>query len=96
MGDRHNGVSIATSVQPVINEYDFGCKLGFLVLDNAASNDTCVQELGRLYHFNPTERRLRCVGHSSDCEDGHDGISDDGEIYEPAQTTAPITSDAAS
>lgn len=63
MGDRHDGVSIATSVQPVINDYDFGCKLGFLVLDNAASNDTCVQELGRLYDFDPTERRLRCVGH---------------------------------
>lgn len=63
MSDRHDGQSIARSVLPVIKDYGFGDKLGFFVLDNASSNDTCVAELGRQFNFDPKERRLRCVGH---------------------------------
>jgi hypothetical protein len=63
MGDRHSGQAIAQSVVPVIKDYNFGDKLGFFVLDNASSNDTCVAELAKQYNFDPEERRLRCVGH---------------------------------
>ena len=63
MGDRHSGQAIAQSVVPVIKDYNFGDKLGFFVLDNASSNDTCIAELAKQYNFIPEERRLRCIGH---------------------------------
>jgi hypothetical protein len=63
MGDRHSGQVIAQSVVRVIKDYNFGDKLGFFVLDNASSNDTCVAELAKQYNFDPEERRLRCIGH---------------------------------
>jgi hypothetical protein len=63
MKDRHDRVSIAQSVEPVIKDYGFNNKLGFFVLDNALSNDTCVEELARLFGFNADEHRLRCIGH---------------------------------
>lgn len=63
MSDCHNGVLIAASVVPVIKDYRFEDKLGFFVLDNASSNNTCVAEPARLFGFNANEHRLRCIGH---------------------------------
>jgi hypothetical protein len=63
MDDDHDGDSIAESIIPVIEDYGFGDKIGFLVLDNASSNETACAALGRVYKFNPIERRCRCVGH---------------------------------
>lgn len=45
MSDRHDGQSIARLVLPIIEDYNFADKLGFFVLNNALSNDTCVKEL---------------------------------------------------
>jgi hypothetical protein len=63
MGDHHSGQAIAQTVVPVIKDYNFSDKLGFFVLDNASSNDTCVAELAKQYNFNLEERQLRCVSH---------------------------------
>ena len=63
MSDRHSGVAIAQSVVPVIADYGFADKLGFFVLNNASSNDTCIAELAKRFDFDPLERRLRCIGH---------------------------------
>jgi hypothetical protein len=63
MDNGHDGDSIAASIIPLIEDYGFKDNIGFLVLDNASSNDTACAALGRVYKFNPTERRCRCVGH---------------------------------
>lgn len=59
------GEVIAEQVVQVIQEYGFEKKLGYFVLDNATSNDTCVEAI--LREIRPDlmrkERRLRCIGH---------------------------------
>ena len=37
--------------------------LGYFVLDNTSNNDTILKELGKIMGFNPTKKRLRCIGH---------------------------------
>lgn len=61
----HAGEVIAEQVIQVIQEYGMEKRLGYFVLDNATSNDTCVKAI--LHQLRPNlikkERRLRCVGH---------------------------------
>lgn len=39
-------------------------KIGYVVLDNAASNDSAVEDMGRKLEWpNPANRRIRCFGH---------------------------------
>ena len=61
----HAGEIIAEQVVQVIQEYGFEKKLGYFVLDNATSNDTCVEAI--FNELRPDlikkERRLRCIGH---------------------------------
>lgn len=62
----HSGVNIAASVQDVVQEYEIQSNLGCFTLDNAYSNDTAVEVLGKLYKWPRNEhkqRRLRCMGH---------------------------------
>jgi hypothetical protein len=62
----HSGENIAASVQDVVQEYEIQSSLGCFVLDNAHSNDTAVEKLGKLYKWPKNEyrqRRLRCIGH---------------------------------
>jgi hAT family C-terminal dimerisation region len=62
----HSGENIAASVQQVVQEYEIQPRLGCFILDNASSNDTAVEMLGKTYKWAKNEhktRRLRCMGH---------------------------------
>ena len=61
----HSGENMAQLVIELIEEYELIDKIGYFVLDNATSNDTCVAAvLARLRpELNPIHRRLRCLGH---------------------------------
>lgn len=47
----------------VIELYDISAIIGFLMMDNAGSNDTCIEELAKQYPSITEQSRLRCVGH---------------------------------
>jgi hypothetical protein len=68
----HTGINIASAVADVLQLYNIGPKLGYLMLDNAMNNDTAVKamhdelterEIGPSTIMTPQERRLRCFGH---------------------------------
>jgi hypothetical protein len=62
----HSGENITASVQEVVQEYEIQSSLGCFVLNNAYSNDTAVETLGKLYKWLKGEhkqRQLRCMGH---------------------------------
>jgi hypothetical protein len=62
---RHSGASLAEEVADTLafwqtNDQD---KVGYFTLDNAANNDTCMEDLAFEHGFLPEERRIRCAGH---------------------------------
>ena len=62
---RHTGTSLADEVADTlaywqINDPD---QVGYFTLDNAANNDTCIEDLAFEHGFSPEERRIRCAGH---------------------------------
>ncbi|KAG7426377.1 putative AC transposase [Fusarium oxysporum f. sp. raphani] len=59
----HSGENMASYVKEVINQYEMGSKLGYFMLDNAESNDTCLETLARWFPMDVSRRRLRCIGH---------------------------------
>lgn len=61
----HSGENLTQTVIQVLKEYGINNKLGYFVLDNAESNDTCVEILLQKLHpqLKKQHRRLRCVGH---------------------------------
>jgi hypothetical protein len=62
----HSGENIAEAVVKIIGKYGLtGDQVGWFVLDNASSNDTCVKEIIKALGINDTveHRRLRCLGH---------------------------------
>src|SRR5205809_5631160 len=56
---------MAEAVVAVIQEYKITENIGYIILDNASSNDTCVSEILRQLSIDDTKecRRLRCLGH---------------------------------
>ncbi|KJZ68942.1 hypothetical protein HIM_11658 [Hirsutella minnesotensis 3608] len=59
----HSGENIGPHIKKVIDRHELGSKLGYFMLDNAESNDTCLQTLAQWYPMDVQRRRLRCVGH---------------------------------
>jgi hypothetical protein len=62
----HSGENIAEAVLKVIRKYGLtGDQIGWFVLDNATSNDTCIAEILKALNISDTveRRRLRCLGH---------------------------------
>jgi hypothetical protein len=59
----HSGENMATYIKEVINQYELGSKLGYFMLDNAESNDTCLETLASWFPMDVSSRRLRCIGH---------------------------------
>ena len=59
----HSGENMAPYVKEVIDRYEMGSKLGYFMLDNAESNDTCLEALARWFPMDVGRRRLRCIGH---------------------------------
>jgi hypothetical protein len=60
----HSGIEIADEVIRVIVDFGIEDKLGYFVLDNASNNDTAMQAIADKFDFDPTQRRLRCAGHT--------------------------------
>ena len=62
----HSGENMAEIVGQVIKDYEIEDRLGYFVLDNADSNDKCVEHLFKQLNnprLLPEQRRLRCMGH---------------------------------
>lgn len=59
----HTGENIAKVMSTVIESYDIPAIVGFFIMDNASSNDTCIEELAKQYPAITKQSRLRCVGH---------------------------------
>ena len=62
----HSGENLAETVLEVISTYGLtGDRIGWFMLDNVNSNDTCVGEILKALEINDTieRRRLRCLGH---------------------------------
>ncbi|KJZ69476.1 hypothetical protein HIM_11138 [Hirsutella minnesotensis 3608] len=59
----HSGENIAYHVKEVIDQYELGSKLGYFMLDNAKSNDACLETLIRWFPMDVNRCRLRCIGH---------------------------------
>lgn len=64
----HSGENMANLLVEIVREFDITDQLGFFVIDNASSNDTCLQAL--LHQILPhstaeqiQQRRIRCWGH---------------------------------
>ena len=60
------GENIAEAIVKVIHIYELpSSQIGWFVLDNASSNDTCVAEILKALQIDDTveHRRLRCLGH---------------------------------
>ena len=86
----HSGDNMASTINNVITEYEIQNKIGYFVLDNAESNDTCVEALCRDFNIQPSipkaHRRLRCIGHIINLAAqaflfGHDAQAFYSEIY---------------
>ena len=56
---------MAQTLYHVIKEFEIDERLGYFVLDNAESNDTCVEHLLLKVapHLQKKHRRLRCISH---------------------------------
>ena len=59
----HSGKNIATYIKKVIDCYELGSKLGYFVLDNASTNDICLEALALWFPIDVNKRRLRCISH---------------------------------
>src|SRR5579859_3576779 len=68
----HMGVNIANAVADILQSYNIGQKLGYIMLDHATNNDTVVKavhdelaerEIGPLTIMTTGERRLQCFRH---------------------------------
>lgn len=61
----HSGEKIGECVDKALQAFGITEeKLGYFVLDNAASNDVAVEYLGKQYRFTAAQRRLRCSCHT--------------------------------
>ena len=63
LGERHSGENIAAEILDIIRSFGIEDKVGYFTLDNAANNETAMREIAQELHFDPVQRRVRCVGH---------------------------------
>ncbi len=61
----HSGKNQAKSILPVLDEYSLKEKLGYFIMDNASSNDTCVTEIVETLRpdLNADNQRHRYIGY---------------------------------
>ena len=64
----HSGENMSAVVLEVIRTFQIENRIGYFVLDNAESNDTCIKSLSNhidlpVLSGQPFGRRLRCFGH---------------------------------
>ena len=63
--ESHSGENMAPLIIAIIKDYNLQDQLGYFMLDNISSNDTCVREiLAQLRpDLNPKKHRLHCFDH---------------------------------
>ena len=64
----HSGQNQAVIIQEVLDDFGIRNKLGYLVIDNATTNDRLIDAIAQSLHsegvqYNAQQRRLRCNGH---------------------------------
>jgi hypothetical protein len=59
----HSGENVASVIARTIDSYSMSAVLGYFVMDNASSNDTCIQQLAKRFSTVRSSSRLRCSGH---------------------------------
>lgn len=62
---RHTGASLADEVSDTLAFWGINTpdRVGYFTLDNAANNDTCMEDLALEHDFCAEERRIRCGAH---------------------------------
>lgn len=62
---RHTGASLADEVGDTLAFWRINApdRVGYFTLDNAANNDTCMENIAFEHEFCAEERRLRCAAH---------------------------------
>ena len=60
---RHTGENIADIVIGIVTEFNLQDRIGYIITDNATTNDIAIDLLSSKLGFNMKERRLRCMGH---------------------------------
>ncbi|XP_044715230.1 Ribonuclease H-like protein [Hirsutella rhossiliensis] len=65
LSGKHNGASLADEVADTLAFWQVNNPdtVGYFTLDNAANNDTCMEDLAFEHGFSPEERRIRCAAH---------------------------------
>jgi hypothetical protein len=64
LSEGHAGATVAPLVLSTLKDYQIDQKLGFITADNHGANDTLCRALSEeLEHWQPEQRRLRCLGH---------------------------------
>ena len=88
----HSGENMAYTIIAVIEEYELKDRLGYFMLDNVTSNDTCVREiLAKLQpNLDPKKRRLRCFGHIVNLAAKAFLFGNDLEAFEAKTTVAAL------
>ena len=61
----YSGENLAYTLEQIIEEFEITGRLGYFVLDNAESNNTCIEYLLKNIapYLQKKHRRLRCIGH---------------------------------
>jgi hypothetical protein len=65
LGGRHTGASLADEVSDTLGFWRINSpdRIGYFTLDNAANNDTCMEDIAFEHDFCAQERRIRCAAH---------------------------------
>lgn len=65
LSGKHNGASLADEVADTLAFWQVNNPdtVGYFTLDNAANNDTCMEDLAFEHGFSSEERRIRCAAH---------------------------------
>jgi hypothetical protein len=59
----HTGVSIATSINEILEHFRIGDNFGYAIADNASENTACLNHLSELLNIDLGKRRIMCMGH---------------------------------
>ena len=91
----HSGENIAEAMVAVAKTYEIMDQIGYFVLDNAGSNDTCVSAMIEQLDIDDTKehRRLRCLGHILNLAAKAILFGENSEVFEKDVVTAAIFQD---
>ena len=87
--------NIAEAIIAIIKTYKIISKIGYFVLNNAGSNNTCVSAIIERLNIKDTKehRRLRCLGHVLNLSVKAILFGENPEVFEKDITTAAILGD---